>query len=44
MLLAPENDNDCHPPGLPVGWEHPGGDPAGVDNNEALGAVQIATW
>ena len=39
----PQNDNECHPPGLPIGWQAPGGDPAGVSNNEYLGAVQILT-
>ena len=38
----PENDTECHPPGLPVGWQRPGGDPAGVSNNEVLGTAQIA--
>ena len=43
MLLAPQNHQECHVPGLPEGWERPGGDPAGVSDNEAPGAAKILT-
>ena len=35
----PQSNDECHIPGLPLGWTRPGGDPAGVSNNEALGTA-----
>ena len=39
----PQNHYECRIPGLPPGWQRPGGDPAGVSYYEALGAAQFVT-
>ena len=39
----PQNHQECHVPGLPLGWNRPGGDPLGVSNNESPAAAQIVT-
>ena len=35
--------DECRIPGLPLGWTHPGGDPAGLSNNKVLATAKIVT-
>ena len=36
----PKNEKECRVPGLPPGWQRPGGDPAGISYYEALCTAQ----